>query len=143
MTRGPGRPAAPLRVVADMTAAIFHVGHVRLLRRIKARWPNCHLTVWLEPDERARALKGRRPLMPFADRREILEACRYVDCVEPSPEDYAAHVDAVDLLVRGDVADPAWIPAFYQSFIAAGKLVVLGRTEGVSSTDLADRLGEL
>lgn len=59
---------------------LFHIGHVNLLKRAKA---NCdHLIVGVSVDELV-LYKGKRPVIPFHERIEVVASCRYVDEVVP------------------------------------------------------------
>src|SRR2546425_6730132 len=58
----------------------MHVGHVRYLEDARSRGD--FLVVALNTDESVRTLKGEgRPLMPLAERAEIVAALRCVDAV--------------------------------------------------------------
>jgi rfaE bifunctional protein nucleotidyltransferase chain/domain len=64
---------------------LLHVGHVRYLRAAKEL--GGRLVVAINADESVRALKGEgRPLMPAAERAEILAALADVDAVVIFPE---------------------------------------------------------
>lgn len=64
---------------------LLHVGHVRYLQAAKNL--GGHLVVAINSDESVRALKGDgRPLMPAAERAEILAALSDVDAVVIFPE---------------------------------------------------------
>lgn len=64
---------------------LLHVGHVRYLRGAKALGGK--LVVAINSDESVRALKGEgRPIMPAAERAEILAALADVDAVVIFPE---------------------------------------------------------
>jgi rfaE bifunctional protein nucleotidyltransferase chain/domain len=64
---------------------LLHVGHVRYLRAAKAL--GGRLFVAVNADRSVRALKGRgRPLIPAAERAEILAALEDVDAVVIFPE---------------------------------------------------------
>jgi rfaE bifunctional protein nucleotidyltransferase chain/domain len=64
---------------------LLHVGHVRYLRAAKEL--GGHLIVAVNADESVRALKGAgRPIMPDAERAEILAALADVDAVVVFPE---------------------------------------------------------
>lgn len=64
---------------------LLHVGHVRYLHAAKKL--GGHLVVAINSDESVRALKGDgRPLMPAAERAEILAALSDVDAVVIFPE---------------------------------------------------------
>lgn len=61
---------------------MFHVGHLNLLRR--ARLECDYLIVGVTTDELVEELKGRRPIVPFDERVEIVNNIKYVD--EAIPE---------------------------------------------------------
>ena len=64
---------------------LLHVGHVRYLRGAKAL--GGRLVVAINSDESVRALKGEaRPIMPAAERAEIVAALADVDAVVIFPE---------------------------------------------------------
>lgn len=65
---------------------LLHIGHIRLLRF--AREQGTQLVVGINSDESVRRLKGpSRPIMSHLQRREMLEALRYVDQVYVFDED--------------------------------------------------------
>jgi glycerol-3-phosphate cytidylyltransferase len=67
-------------VITYGTFDLFHLGHVRLLRRLAALGDQ--LVVVCSTDE-FNVLKGKKSVMPFKQRVEILASCRYVDKVLP------------------------------------------------------------
>jgi glycerol-3-phosphate cytidylyltransferase len=67
-------------VITYGTFDLFHVGHVRLLRRLRELGDR--LVVGCSSDE-FNALKGKKSIMPYDQRAEILLACKYVDHVFP------------------------------------------------------------
>jgi rfaE bifunctional protein nucleotidyltransferase chain/domain len=72
--------AVPRVVLANGCFDLVHVGHVRYLEDARARGD--FLVVALNTDESVRVLKGpERPLMPLAERAEIVAALRCVDAV--------------------------------------------------------------
>lgn len=119
------------RIMVDMSATLIHHGHVRLLRAAREHG---HVIVALTTDEEIRSKKGYEPELDFAARREILEALRFVDEVVPSPwliEESFLDEHRIDLLVHGhDNSNP----------IRAERLLILPRTEGVSSSMLRGRV---
>lgn len=56
---------------------LFHIGHLNLLRRSRAECGR--LIVGVTTDELSFALKGKKPVIPFEERLEIVGA---VDCVD-------------------------------------------------------------
>ena len=60
---------------------LFHIGHLNLLKNAKGM---CNvLIVGVSVDELVEEYKHRRPVIPFAERIEIVRAIRYVDIVVP------------------------------------------------------------
>lgn len=119
------------RILVDMSATLIHHGHVRLL---KAASQLGTVVVALTTDENVRKAKGYTPELNFAERKEILESIRYVDEVLPSAWLIdQAYLDRhrIDLLVHGhDNSNP----------IDPKRLVILPRTQGVSSSLLRSRV---
>lgn len=68
------------RVLTYGTFDLLHYGHIRLLKRAKALGD--YLIVALSTDE-FNALKGKKSYHPYKERKEMLEAIRYVDLVIP------------------------------------------------------------
>lgn len=117
------------------TFDLFHPGHVQLLRR--ARELGTRLVVGLSTDE-FNALKGKRSVMCYEDRKAVLEACRYVDEVFAEERWDQKLPDAIamgaDVFVMGD----DWVGKF--DFMAEKcHVVYLARTPGVSSTEIRQR----
>lgn len=79
-----------------MTNGVFdllHVGHARYLAQARALGDA--LVVAINDDNSVRALKGpSRPIVPLADRAELLAALAVVDYVVPFGERTADHVAA-------------------------------------------------
>lgn len=122
---------APKRIMVDMSATLIHHGHIRLLKAAKALGT---VIVALTTDEEILTKKGYTPELNFAERSEILEAIQYVDEVVPCNwliEESFLDLHKIDLLVHGhDNSNP----------IHPSRLLVLPRTEGVSSSDLRQRV---
>jgi glycerol-3-phosphate cytidylyltransferase len=71
-----------VRVYTGGTFDLFHIGHVRLLLRCRGlAGPDGKVIVSLNTDAFVQQYKGRPPVIPYEQRREVLEACRYVDQV--------------------------------------------------------------
>ncbi|MFS0886574.1 adenylyltransferase/cytidyltransferase family protein [Aeromicrobium sp. 179-A 4D2 NHS] len=56
---------------------MFHIGHLNLLRRAREHCET--LVVGVASDEYVLALKGREPVVPLAERIEIVSSLRFVD----------------------------------------------------------------
>lgn len=114
------------------TYDLFHVGHVRLLER--ARSLGDRLIVGISSDE-FNAIKGKRSVIPYEHRAEILRALSCVDEVFPE-HDWAQKADDIrrfeaSVLVMGD----DWAGKF-DDYKSLCEVVYLQRTGGISSTEL-------
>lgn len=130
-----------IRVYVDMVGDLFHAGHVALLRA--AREFGDHLVVGVLSDETATAYK-RRPIMKLDERVAVIEACRYVDEViadaplRLSPEFLDEH--RLALVVHGDDLDQDAAAEVYGPAMDTGRLRLVPRTGGISTTDLIARV---
>jgi glycerol-3-phosphate cytidylyltransferase len=82
---------------------MFHVGHLNILRN--ARLACDRLIAGVVTDERAEAAKGKSPVVPAAERLEIVRSVRYVDeaVLEDVPEKLARWERLrFDVLIKGD-----------------------------------------
>ncbi|NMA72567.1 MAG: adenylyltransferase/cytidyltransferase family protein, partial [Bacteroidales bacterium] len=59
---------------------LFHIGHLNILKNAKSMCDK--LVVGVSTDELS-MYKGKKPLIPFEDRIEIVRAIRFVDAVVP------------------------------------------------------------
>lgn len=58
---------------------LFHIGHLNILRAARARCDR--LVVGVATDESLTRMKGRAPVVPHAERMEIVSSLRFVDTV--------------------------------------------------------------
>lgn len=114
------------------TFDLFHVGHVRLLARLRDLGDR--LVVGCSTDA-FNSKKGKRTAMPFEQRVEILRACRFVDEVfaeeawEQKRRDIALF--GADIFAMGD----DWSGRF-DDLSDVVKVVYLPRTQEVSTTEI-------
>lgn len=115
------------------TYDLFHVGHVRLLRRLRALGDR--LVVAVSTDE-FNALKGKSATYPFEQRAEIVAACRYVDEViaERSWEQKPTDIGQTCASVLGMGDD--WKGRFDHLSAHGVRVVYLPRTPVVSTSSL-------
>ncbi len=121
---------------------LFHMGHLNLLRNARAMCDR--LIVGVTTDEIAR-YKNKDPVIPFAERIEIVRSCRYVDvAVAQSDLDKFAAWERLhyDRLFVGDdwLGHPSW--KNYESKLNAvgAGIIYLPYTQGTSSTKLQKTL---
>lgn len=122
---------------------LFHVGHLNLLRHARA---NCDfLIAGVVSDELLVTSKGRPPLIPLAERLEIVRQIRYVD--DAIAETLPRKIDTwrrrpFDILFKGDDwRDTPKGLALEREFAAVGvEVVYFPYTMHTSSTSLRKAL---
>lgn len=82
---------------------LFHIGHLNILRHARE---NCdYLIAGVASDAYATSAKGRLPIVPFAERFEIVKSIRYVDkaVVDHSRDKRLVHQEyPFEILFKGD-----------------------------------------
>ena len=124
---------------------LFHIGHLNILKRAKAQCE--HLIVGVSTDELVESYKHKTPVIPFEERTAIVEAIKYVDkvVVQESMDKFSAWEKLrFNVVFHGD----DWKNSnMYDSYIDQFKkvgvdVVFLPHTDGVSSTQIAQRLNK-
>ncbi len=136
------RSAGEKLVFTNGVFDILHVGHVRYLEQARALGDK--LLVAINSDSSVRELKGEgRPLMNQDERAEILAALRTVDYVtifdDVSPRSLIAQL-LPDVLVKGGDYALDEIHGREEVEAAGGRVVSLPFVEGVSSSDIIERM---
>lgn len=92
------------RVITYGTFDLLHYGHINLLRRAKALGD--YLIVALSTDEFNRKEKNKICYFSYEERKQLLEAIRYVDLVIPEENWEQKQTDIekyqIDVFVMGD-----------------------------------------
>lgn len=123
-------------VITYGTFDLFHIGHLKLLQRIKKLGNK--LIVAVSTDE-FNSLKGKKTIIPFEQRAEIVENIKCVDLVIPENnweqkiEDIKKY--NVDIFTMGHDWEGKF--DFLKEYC---EVVYLPRTEGISSTQLKQTL---
>lgn len=118
------------------TFDLFHIGHLKLLERIKSMCSN--LIVAVSTDE-FNKLKGKTCIIPYEQRAAIVAEIKYVDKVIPEDnwEQKITDVEKynVDCFVMGN----DWEGKF--DFLKEKcEVVYLPRTDGISTTLLKEKI---
>ena len=82
---------------------MFHIGHLNIIKQAKELCD--HLIVGVSTDELVELYKGRKPMIPFEQRIEIVKSIKYVDEVytQRSLDKFDAYDDLkFDVLFHGD-----------------------------------------
>lgn len=126
------------KVITYGTFDLLHTGHINILRRAKALGD--HLTVAVSSDE-FNKLKNKKSYYDYEQRKQILEAIRFVDEVIPEHvwEQKISDVkdNNIDVFVMGD----DWKGKF-DYLEEYCEVVYLERTEGISTTKIKYDLSE-
>ena len=121
---------------------LFHIGHLHLLKNAKGMCDK--LIVGVTVDELV-AYKGKKALIPFEDRIEIVRSCKYVDAAIPQYDmdklTACKKLGAEYLFVGDDwYGTEKWMK-YEDDFKEAGiKIVYFPYTKGISSTRISDAL---
>jgi glycerol-3-phosphate cytidylyltransferase len=114
------------------TFDLFHIGHLNMLRRLSELGDR--LIVGVSTDE-FNAIKGKKPVVPFEQRIEIVRAIRYVH--DAIPEDRWSQkredIESYQAAVFGIGED--WKGKF-DDLEDKVDVVYLPRTEGISTTEM-------
>ena len=120
---------------------VLHVGHVRLIADARAQGDV--LIVALNSDESARRNKGPdRPLVPLAERMELIAALAGVDYVTSFGEPTAAELLRAlrpDVHVKGTDWTAQTVPERDVVLAYGGKIAICGDPKTQSSTELIER----
>ena len=122
---------------------LFHIGHLNIIKRAKEQCE--HLIVGVSTDELVKEYKNKYPIIPFEERKQIIEALKYVDEVVPQTtmDKYAAWEDLhYEALFHGDDwKNSDMYNKYLEEFEGTGvEFVFLPHTEGTSSTMLTEVL---
>lgn len=135
-----------LSVYTGGTFDLFHAGHVEFLRRCAELGS---VTVSLNEDEFIEKYKGKKPVISYQERKDVLLGCRWVDRVVPNvggvDSRIAISLSNPDLIVVGS----DWARRDYYAQMQFDQdwldergigLVYIPYTKGISSTAIKERL---
>jgi len=123
---------------------ILHIGHVRCLEEAKKLGDI--LIVAINTDRSVRSIKGpSRPLVPEAERAEVLSALACVDYVVTFDEsDPLSLISSLKphVLVKGGDWKPEAVVGREVVEREGGRVVIIPQVQGVSTSTIADRIGK-
>lgn len=121
---------------------LFHIGHLNLLKNAKGMCDK--LIVGVTVDELV-SYKGKKAMIPFEDRIEIVRSCKYVDAAVPQYDmDKLAACKKLgaNFLFVGDdwYATEKW-KEYEKEFLKEGiQIIYFPYTQGTSSTQIRKAL---
>lgn len=126
------------RVITYGTFDLLHYGHINILRRAKELGD--YLIVALSTDEFNWKEKNKKCYFNYEQRKQLVEAIRYVDLVIPETcweqKRTDIHDYHVDIFVMGD----DWEGKFDFLQEEGAEVVYFSRTPEISSTQIKDDL---
>ena len=121
------------RVITYGTFDLLHYGHINILKRAKKHGD--YLVVCLSTDE-FNAMKGKKCYFSYEQRKQLLEAIRYVDLVIPETcweqKKTDVHEYHIDTFVMGD----DWTGKFDFLKDEGVEVVYLPRSPEISTTQI-------
>ena len=128
------------------TFDLFHAGHVEFLRRCSELGS---VVVSLNTDEFIDEYKGKPPVISYADRRDVLLGCRYVDHVIPNSGGPDSRIAIQSVMPSLVVIGSDWARRDYYTQMAFDQdwldergigLCYIPYTPGISSTAIKERM---
>ncbi len=122
---------------------LFHIGHLNILKKAKEQCE--YLIVGVSTDEVVKTYKNKIPIIPYEERKQIVEAIKYVDKVVPQTtmDKYVAWKEhKFNVIFHGDDwKNSTMYNEMENKLRAVGvDFVYFPYTKGTSSTTLTERL---
>ena len=125
---------------------LFHIGHLRLLKRSKQVFGK--VVAGVHSDETTAAYKSE-PVIPYEHRLEIISACKYVDEVIEAPNLGIPTFDTIkflnrnklDYVVHGKTSEET-LQKHFSEIIKHNRLYLMEETEMYHTQDLIKKCQE-
>ena len=124
---------------------MFHIGHLNVIKNAKAQCD--YLIVGVSTDELVQKEKNKTPVIPYEERKQIVEAIKYVDKVVI--QDNKNKLEAWQkykfnkMFVGSDWKGTSQWNKFEEEFKPLGvEIIYLQHTDGISSTELTKFIKE-
>ena len=135
-------PNHPVRIYINGVFDCFHYGHAKVLEQCKKMFPYVYLIVGVCSDSDVTKEKGR-PIMTVMERAESIKHCKWADeIIINSP--WTITLDYLDKLNCKYTAQESSpfndISDVYKPFKKANRFLATKRTEGISTTDIINRI---
>ena len=122
---------------------MFHIGHLNILKRAKEQCD--YLIVGVSTDELCESYKNKLPIIPYEERKAIIEAIKYVDEVVPQTtrDKFQAweNLQFDVMFVGDDWKGSKLFKQIEEQFTAVGcKIVYFPYTQGTNSSILREKV---
>jgi len=121
---------------------LFHIGHLNLLE--KAKGLGDKLIVGIATDELIESYKGKKAIIPYRQRKRIIDAIRYVDLTVPYSKlditELLGELSVDILVVGGDWGKLEGQQRYKKYMLERGRFVILPYTEGISTTRIKEQM---
>lgn len=132
-----------MKVYIDGVFDLFHYGHVNILKQAKSC--GTHLMVGVLSDQTVASYK-RKPIMTLEERAHIISNLAMVDSVlTDAPLAITRKFieeHSIDVVVHGSDAQGSTLTEWFQDPIEMGIYVSVPYTDGISTTDIINRVGK-
>ena len=134
-----------MNIYVDGIFDLFHVGHVRVFKYIKERWPGCNVVAGIISDKEAQDYK-RLPIINEKNRCEMVSSNCYIDrVIFPAPliiTSTFVNNNNIDLVVHGfaNPEDAEKQKEFFSSI--KDKFQEIPYNFGCSTTDIIKNIKE-
>lgn len=125
-------------IITYGTFDMFHIGHLNLLKRLKEMHSSTKVIVGVSTDE-FNAVKGKKCLIPYDQRADIVRAIEYVDLVIPENSWEQKREDILKYKVDIFSIGSDWKGKF-DDLNDICEVVYLERTRNISTTELKKSL---
>ena len=125
---------------------LFHMGHLNILRQSKNYCD--YLIVGVSTDDLVQKYKNKKPIIPFAERFEIVSSIKYVDrvVVQSDRDKFRAYKELnIDIMFVGDdwKGSEKWVMIEKELNKKSVELIYFPYTKGTSSTLINQTLEDL
>ncbi len=131
------------RIYADIAGDLFHRGHVEFFKKISALEENSYVIIGVHSDKTLESYK-RKPIFNMEDRIEIIKSCRYINEVIPNAPLLITkefiRLHKIDFVAHGDDMTDFLRKHNYPVPIKLGIMKIVPRWEGMSTTDIIERI---
>ncbi len=138
-----------IKVYTGGTFDLFHAGHVNFLSQC---FQYGDVTVALNTDEFIEQFKGKKPVMKYWEREEVLRGCKYVDNVIPNISGQDSRPTILSVKPHYIIVGDDWEKKDYYKQMSFTKewlekynikLIYVPYTVGISTTEIKNRLSQL